>query len=146
MHSGVGVNIAAWNLRRVRQIESALHQGVDPLSALEDEALQKKLDRLHRNHTRLERSYHRNMNALKALQTERHNRPVMDPPYPETVSPLVDSIQISKRTQTRQAKYREQFRKLEPFHNGEYFPAPRPRPIFQNEPNPAPRSSQEPQP
>src|SRR5579872_4712059 len=56
----------SWNLRRMRQLEAALHVGVDPLEALDDEVFQKKLDRLIRHQTRLERSYYKALKELKA--------------------------------------------------------------------------------
>jgi hypothetical protein len=124
---------AVWNLRRIRQLQTALQVSIDPLEALEDENLQKKLDRLTRHETRLERSYHKALKELKALQTERHNRSVMTPAYPAEISPLVNSIEISKRTQDYQKAYRQAVGGC----SLSYVPEPRPV-IFQNEPKHAP--------
>ena len=121
---------ASWNMRRIRQLETALQVGVDPLEALEDEVLQKKLDRLARHQTRHERSYYRAIKELKALQTERHNRAVMTPEYPEEFSPLVNSIEISKRTQEYQAAFREAVGGC----HVDYTPIPRRTSIFHIEP------------
>ncbi len=60
-----------WNLRRIRRLETALNQGVDPLAALDDEALQSKLDRIARHRTRIERSYFKCLKELSRIQTER---------------------------------------------------------------------------
>src|SRR5258708_12879367 len=56
---------AAWNLRRVRRKEVELCSN----TALEDEELEKKLDRLARHKTRTERTFHRSLKQLKSLQT-----------------------------------------------------------------------------
>jgi hypothetical protein len=130
--------LAAWNLRRVRRLQAAVQEGVDPLAALDDEVLQKKLERLARHRTRIERSYHKSMKELKALQTERHNRPTMAPEFPTSISPLVDSIQISKRTQAEQETIRKTRRTLKTetidlYDSQKYYPTRR-RKILQNEP------------
>jgi hypothetical protein len=62
---------AGWNLRRIRRLETALNQSIDPLAALDNDKLQAKLDRLARHQTRIERSYYRAQKQLSALQTER---------------------------------------------------------------------------
>jgi hypothetical protein len=122
---------ASWNLRRIRRIEAALQDGLDPLAAIKDETLQKQLDRLARHQTRLERSYHRAVKELKALQTERHNRSIMTPAYSTYISPLVDSIQISKRTQDRQIEFRK---RTNTTCVPAYFPETRRQTTVQNEP------------
>ncbi len=60
-----------WNLRRVRRLETALQQGVDPLEALDDEVLQTKLERIARHRTRIERSYFKALKELSRIQTAR---------------------------------------------------------------------------
>ncbi len=60
-----------WNLRRIRRLETALNQDIDPLAALDDERLQSKLERIARHRTRIERSYFRSLKELSGLQTER---------------------------------------------------------------------------
>jgi hypothetical protein len=47
----------AWNLKRIRRMEAALNQGIDPLAALDGDKLQAKLDRLARHQTRIQRWY-----------------------------------------------------------------------------------------
>jgi len=86
---------AAWNLRRVRALQSQTDM-LDPLS-----------DRLGRHHTRIERTFHRALKELKALQTEarlhdmlprqdRHRTPFL-------ASPLVISKRSQERERERQA-------------------------------------------
>jgi hypothetical protein len=63
---------ASWQLRRICRMETELSAGHDSYTALlDDEGLQKKLDRLGRHHTRFERTFHRSLKELKALQTSR---------------------------------------------------------------------------
>jgi hypothetical protein len=63
---------ASWQLRRICRMETELSAGHDSYTALlDDENLQKKLDRLGRHHTRFERTFHRSLKELKALQTNR---------------------------------------------------------------------------
>src|SRR5205807_6190506 len=63
---------AAWQLQRICKIETELSAGHDSYTALlADDDLQKKLDRLARHHTRFERTFHRSLKELKALQTNR---------------------------------------------------------------------------
>ena len=63
---------AAWQLDRVRRMETEACSGKTSYSEiLDDEVLQKKLDRLARHHTRIERTFHRCLKGLKALQAER---------------------------------------------------------------------------
>lgn len=66
---------AAWNLRRARLLETEACADFDTFGAiLDDEALQKKLERIARHKTRIERSFHRNLKTLQALQAA----PVLD--------------------------------------------------------------------
>ena len=63
---------AAWNLRRVRRMETELCGGHASYTAvLDDEVLQKKLDRLARHHTRIERTFHRCLKELIAIRDRR---------------------------------------------------------------------------
>ncbi len=66
-----GMLADTWNLRRIRRLETALNQGLDPLAALDDEALQTKLDRIARHRTRIERSYFKSLNELSRIQSAR---------------------------------------------------------------------------
>src|SRR5271157_4081067 len=58
---------AAWNLRRVRILESGIDL-LDPLS-----------DRLARHHARFERAFHRALKGLRALQTEARLHALLPP-------------------------------------------------------------------
>ncbi|MDQ2948087.1 MAG: hypothetical protein M3Y27_19480 [Acidobacteriota bacterium] len=63
---------AAWQLGRVRRMETEACAGQSTYTGiLDDEALQKKLDRLARHHTRIERTFHRCLRELKTLQAQR---------------------------------------------------------------------------
>lgn len=96
---------AAWNLRRIRVLQSEL----DPLDL--------QYDRLARHHTRFERTFHRTLKELKALQTDRtlHGRLRQDDR--ERTPLLASPQQISKRSQDidRQVKamMRERTREAE---------------------------------
>jgi len=85
---------AAWNLRRVRRMEVQLHS-----DTTDDEELQKKLDRLARHKTRIERTFHRSLKELKELQTNA----VFQEAIPSEMRPYVPALSnaaaISKRTQ-----------------------------------------------
>ena len=84
---------AAWNLRRVRTLQSEL------------EMLDYRYERLDRYHVRFERTFHRTLKELRTLQTEaalhhmlpretRHKTPIL-------ASPLI----IAKRSQERQKEF-----------------------------------------
>ena len=63
---------AAWQLGRVRRMEAEACSGKTTFTEiLDDEVLQKKLDRLARHHTRIERTFHRCLKELKSLQAQR---------------------------------------------------------------------------
>ena len=92
--------VAAWNLRRIQRMEAALlAQAPDPLEFLNNEELQKKLDRLARHHTRIERTFHRSLRELKALQTNTTIQASLPRQIRESVPPLACAVQIAKRTQ-----------------------------------------------
>jgi hypothetical protein len=86
---------AAWNLRRVRRLEVQLWSDTE----LEDDQIQNKLDRLARHKTRIERTFHRSLKELKALQTNTVIEATLPPPVRRHVLPLSNAIEISKRTQ-----------------------------------------------
>ena len=90
---------AAWNLRRVRRMEAALCSNISYHDLLEDEKIQKKLDRLARHKTRIERTFHRSMKELKALQTNAVIQAILPVRVRKNVLPLSNAIEISKRTQ-----------------------------------------------
>jgi len=60
---------AAWNLQRIRRMESELWQ-IEPNLLLSDDS-SKAFERLGRYHSRTERSYYRALKELKELQTNR---------------------------------------------------------------------------
>ena len=82
---------AAWNLRRIRRMEVRACSD----TTLRAEQLEKELDRLVRYKTCIERTFHRSLKELKALQTNA----VIQATLPIRVSPLSNAIEISKRTQ-----------------------------------------------
>ena len=93
---------AAWSLRRIRRLETALNLNIDPLIALDDDKLQIKLDRLARHQTRIERSYYRALKQLSALQTER----ILQRTNPQSeslndFSPLLNTAERRKPSNTR---------------------------------------------
>jgi hypothetical protein len=80
---------AAWNLRRVRLLEAdPRHQG-NP----------QELDRLARHHTRIERSFHRCLKELKALQTNAVFQASLIAPLRKYTPRLAAANEIAKRTQ-----------------------------------------------
>jgi hypothetical protein len=90
---------AAWNLRRVRRMEVELCSNTSYQDLLNDEQIQKKLDRLARHKTRIERTFHRSLKELKALQTNTVIEATLPRPVRQHVLPLSNAIEISKRTQ-----------------------------------------------
>jgi hypothetical protein len=94
---------ASWQLRRICRMETELSAGHDSYTALlDDESLQKKLDRLGRHHTRFERTFHRSLKELKALQTSRAQKedaPQENQDRPDLATPVKPAPKISERTQ-----------------------------------------------
>lgn len=63
---------AGWQLRRMRRMETEACVSHDSYSGiLDDEILEKKLDRLARHKTRIERTFHRCLKQFKTIQNER---------------------------------------------------------------------------
>jgi len=90
---------AAWNLRRIRRMETALCPNTTSYKDLmNDDKLQKKLDHLARHKTRIERTFHRSLKELKALQTNSVLQAIL-PLVPKTSPPLSSATEIAKRTQ-----------------------------------------------
>ena len=85
---------AAWNLRRIRRLEADLCRGLDPLAALDDEALQRKLDRFGRHHTRFECSFARSVKLLQKLQSERTQSPPPAQPAAEAPAPRMTTTAL----------------------------------------------------
>ena len=90
---------AAWGLRRARQLEVIVgdEEHADPLADSDAEARMARLDRHSR---RLERTFHRALKELRALQTERayrqaaanqngQNEPILPPASPLVSLPFV---------------------------------------------------------
>src|SRR5712672_151051 len=69
------------------------------LDILDNPDLTAKLDRLARHQTRIERSFHRSLRELKALQTDAALAPTLPPVFMHRVQPLPSKTQIAKRTQ-----------------------------------------------
>jgi len=90
---------AAWNLRRVRRMESELCSGTSYQDLMKDDELQKKLDRLARHKTRIERTFHRSLKELKALQTNTMIESTLPLSVRRKTPPLGNATEISKRTQ-----------------------------------------------
>src|SRR5205085_8422811 len=94
---------AAWQLRRITRMETELCAGHDSYTALlDDDGLQKKLDRLGRHHTRFERTFHRSLKELKALQTNRAQKqdaPQENKDRPDLATAAKPKSKNSERTQ-----------------------------------------------
>lgn len=91
----------AWNLRRVRRMEAELTASAESyLDILNNPGLATHLDRLARHHTRIERSFHRSLRELKALQTDAALALTLPGAFMQNVQPLASKTQITKRTQS----------------------------------------------
>jgi hypothetical protein len=80
---------SAWNLRRVRLLEADPRHQDNP----------DDLDRLARHHSRIERSFHRCLKELKALQTNTVIQASLIAPLRQCAPPLAAASEIAKRTQ-----------------------------------------------
>jgi hypothetical protein len=91
---------SAWNLHRIRLMEAELTaQAASYADILNNPDLTAKLDRLARHNTRIERTFHRSLRELKALQTDAALTPTLPAPIMERALPLASRTQIAKRTQ-----------------------------------------------
>jgi hypothetical protein len=90
---------AAWNLRRVRRMEAVLCATASCENLLKDDELQKNLDRLARHKVRIERTFHRSLKELKALQTNTVIQASLPPEVRHCIPLLSSGKEISKRTQ-----------------------------------------------
>jgi hypothetical protein len=90
---------AAWNLRRVRRTETKLCSNISDLDLLDDEQIQKKLDRLARHKTRIERTFHRSLKKLEALQTNTVIQASLPSQVRKCIPALSNATEIAKRTQ-----------------------------------------------
>jgi hypothetical protein len=86
---------AAWNLRRIRRMEVRACSD----TTLTADQLGKDLDRLVRYKTCIERTFHRSLKELKALQTNAVIQATLPPALYKNVLPLSNAHEISKRTQ-----------------------------------------------
>jgi len=91
--------LAAWNLRRIRRLQSLRNVGIAPptLDPLLDPVLDTHHDRLSRYHSRFERSFSRSLKHLKELQTDRVLRDALTTGQAE-VPRLVSIGDFAKRT------------------------------------------------
>jgi hypothetical protein len=95
---------SAWNLRRIRRMETELCAGAATYQdLLNNDEILTKLDRLARYKSRIERTFHRSLKELKALQTNAAIRPMITPQDSDSAPPLASAIEIAKRTQPRAA-------------------------------------------
>jgi hypothetical protein len=91
---------SALNLGRIRRMEAELTgSATTHLDILSNPELTAKLDRLAGHQTRNERSFHRSLRELKALQTDAALAPTLPPVITHRVQPLASKTQIAKRTQ-----------------------------------------------
>ncbi len=88
---------ASWNLRRIDKLEAELFaDSTDPLA---DEKLDARMDRYARYRTRYERTFHRSLRELKALQTANAARATYEAVTGQTLPCLVDIAKVYKQTQ-----------------------------------------------
>ena len=92
---------SAWNLLRIRRMETELCSTAKSYSELLDNAeIQTKLDRLARHKTRMERTFHRCLRELKALQTSDAIAPMLkDTLFLPRLARANEIARIAKRTQ-----------------------------------------------
>lgn len=91
---------AAWNLRRIRRLETELCSSAATYrDLLDDDDLQVKLDRLARHKSRIERTFHRSLKELKVLQTNAAIQSMIPQHIRAAAPPLASAIEIAKRSQ-----------------------------------------------
>ena len=86
---------AAWDLRRIRRMQVRACSDTTRTA----EQLEKELDRLVRYKTCIERTFHRSLKELKALQTNAVIQATLPENVRKNVLPLSNALEISKRTQ-----------------------------------------------
>src|SRR5216684_7987007 len=86
---------AAWNLRRIRRMEVRACSDTTRTA----EKLEKDLDRQVRYKTCIERTFHRSLKELKALQTNAVIQATLPLSVRQKILPLSKATEISKRTQ-----------------------------------------------
>jgi hypothetical protein len=89
---------AAWTLRRIREMESAMmREGI--LDPLLDESETKTLDRMLRYYSLYDRIYNRSLKELRILQTNRALRYLVPREVAAQIPNLVSVNDLTKRTQ-----------------------------------------------
>src|SRR5713101_1941693 len=91
---------AAWDLRRIRRMQVRACSDTTRTA----EQLEKDLDRLVRYKTCIERTFHRSLKELKALQTNAVIQATLPEGVRKNVLPLSNAAEISKRTQPFERK------------------------------------------
>ena len=86
---------AAWDLRRIRRMQVRACSDTTRTA----EQLEKELDRLVRYKTCIERTFHRSLKELKALQTNGVIQATLPLSVRQNLLPLSNATEISKRTQ-----------------------------------------------
>jgi hypothetical protein len=115
---------AAWNLRRIRRLEVRACSD----TTLSAGQLEKDLDRLVRYKTCIERTFHRSLKELKALQTNAVIEATLPLNVRQNILPLSNATEISKRTQRLHVA---QVVNLQPIENRP-VPAPGKSPDLEN--------------
>ena len=96
---------SAWKLRRILRMETELcAHATNFHDLLHDDDLQIRLDRLARHKARIERTFHRSLKELKALQTTQAVSALLAPEIRAAAPPLASAIQITKRTQPAESQ------------------------------------------
>jgi len=88
---------ASWKMRRIRRIEDKIESSADG-EAILDPKLESDLTTLARHFARAERSYHRSLNQLKQLQTERMCRWQLPEEQAECLAALASAAKVAKQT------------------------------------------------
>src|SRR5260370_8965741 len=99
---------AAWDLRRIRRMQVRACSD----TTRTPEQLEKDLDRLYRYKTCIERTFHRSLKELKALQTNSFIAATLPEMIRPHVPPLANATQFTKRT--KQFEKRDPLRLLHP--------------------------------
>ena len=123
---------AAWNLRRARRAEAELCANTTSYhDLLANEEIQASLDRLARHQSRIERTFHRSLKELKALQTNAVIEATLPPSVRRCLPPLTCATAIAKRTQHFEQQHQKHLLKvrLEALAPPDSVCAPSPQPM-----------------
>jgi hypothetical protein len=88
---------AAWNLRRLRQLEEALFADCD--DPFTDEQAAQKMSSYARHTARFERTYRNALRELRQLQTNRNLATAASGTGPVVLTPVVDVAKLLKQSQ-----------------------------------------------